>query len=207
MIGTEYTYSSRMLTMLSAIINRGQYGNGLISFKQYVLHILYLLKNLERQFPLDTDHLEAYIASFKTSFNITDDLLNSYYRFFTLLYLEKLGAQYTKLRSIDFQTIRDYLLGTINNEKIYRYVKILRSENKSENELSPRLTEYLSLINEMCSELYLQAKDIAYNELEYFTTLSIINEKLKQNGIYVEDSRQTETIQDHDLEKIIIQIQ
>lgn len=141
---------------------------GVITEKQYALHLVYLLKDLERQYPFDADSYKTHELNFMETYKLTASDVSNYCHDMMLAQFQDVLKRNPAMTKEDLKVVFAYTTGKTGKEAVFDRVLELKQTAKSKKtqESYSRLYGFVSAVADMAIELYSHTKTLAYQDLE-----------------------------------------
>lgn len=141
---------------------------GVITEKQYALHLVYLLKDLERQYPFAVEEYKTHEKNFMDTYKLTVTDVSNYCHDMMIAQFQDVLKRNPMLTKDDLKVIFGFVTGKVGKEAVFDRVLELKQAAKSKKtqEAYSRLYGFVSAVADMAIELYSHTKTLAYQDLE-----------------------------------------
>ncbi len=141
---------------------------GVITEKQFALHLIYLLKDLERQYPFDVQSYQTHEKKFMETYKLTLSDINNYCHDMMIAQFQDTLKRNPELTKEDLKVIFGYVNGRSGKEAVFDRVLELKQGAKSKKTQAAysRLYGFVSAVADMAIELYSHTRTLAYQNLE-----------------------------------------
>jgi len=141
---------------------------GVITEKQFALHLVYLLNDLERQYPFEINELKEHQKMFMTSYHLTQADVSNYIHEMMISQFQDVMMRNKSLTKDDLKVIFGYVNGKTGKESVFDRVLELKQAAKSKKtqQAYNRLNEFVNAVGDMAIELYQHTKTLAFKDVE-----------------------------------------